>query len=349
MQTNFKKLYDCSLLKLLQWQSFTFFVIFGFMKHIFAVSIAALCMFSAIANNTDTVFQKYIQNIPGSEVKFTMVPVPGGTFLLGSPADDAAKEDDETPQKEVKISPFWMGEKEVTFEEYLTFFADESFSRNSKVDAITRPSIPYIDPSAAVGGDDQTYPAINVKQFSALMYCRWLYKKTGIFYRLPSEAEWEYAARAGTKTIYPFGDDGTALKDYAWYEANSNDSLHHGKLKKPNAWGLYDMLGNAMEWTLDQYQPDYYSTLNNATDPVRVPEVKHPLIVRGGSYNSEAAELRVANRIPSDLEWSKRDPQMPKSKWWSTDAPFVGFRIIRPVKQPSAAEAEQFFKTYTGR
>lgn len=320
------------------------------MKQIFAAAIATCFSISAIANNADTSFKKYEQVIPGTEVAFAMVPIPAGTFLMGSPASDAAKEADETPQREVKISPFWMAEKEVTFEEYLTFFTDETISRNSKVDAVTRPSVPYVDPSAEVGGDDQTYPAINIKQFGALMYCRWLYKKTGIFYRLPSEAEWEYAARAGAKTVYPFGDDASKLGEYAWYHGNSNDSLHHGKLKKPNAWGLYDMLGNAKEWVLDQYQEDYYSTLDKqAVDPVRVPKVKHPIVVRGGSYKDEASELRPANRIPSDLDWSKGDPQIPKSRWWSTDAPFVGFRIIRPVKQPTKAEAEQFFKTYTGK
>ncbi len=121
-------------------------------------------------------------------------------------------------------------------------------------------------------------------------------------------------------------------------------------MKKPNAWGLYDMLGNAEEWVLDQYQEDYYATLpENVLDPVRVPEVKHPGIVRGGSYKSEATELRSGNRIPSELDWAKSDPQIPKSKWWNTDAPFVGFRIVRPLKQPSTEEVEQFFKKYTGR
>lgn len=279
-----------------------------------------------------------------------MVPVPAGNFLIGSPGTDPNKAKDETPQKEVRISAFWMGEKEVSFEEFISFFTDEDFSRDTDVDAIARPSIPYVDPSAAVGGDDQTYPAINVKQFAALMYCRWLYKKTGVFYRLPSEAEWEYACRAGSKTTYPFGDDAALLDEYAWYQKNSNDSLKHGGLKKPNAWGLYDMLGNAEEWVLDQYQEDYYATLpENVLDPVRVPEVKHPGIVRGGSYKSEATELRSGNRIPSELDWAKSDPQIPKSKWWNTDAPFVGFRIVRPLKQPSTEEVEQFFKKYTGR
>ncbi|MFV0605451.1 MAG: formylglycine-generating enzyme family protein [Niabella sp.] len=320
------------------------------MKYVVAFCFSIFCFFSAVAGYTDTTFKVYEQLIPGTEVGFTMVPIPQGTFFLGSSNDDSQKEADETPQIKISISPFWMSEKEITFEEYLTFFTDENFSRNSKADAVTRPSVPYVDPAAAVGGDDQTYPAINVKQFAAMMYCRWLYKKTGIFFRLPSEAEWEYAARAGSQTIYPFGDDAKLLDEYAWYKENSNDSLHIGKLKKPNAWGLYDMLGNAQEWVLDQYQEDFYGTItNNNTDPVRVPQVKHPGVVRGGSYKSETADLRSANRIASDLDWSKSDPQLPKSKWWSTDAPFVGFRIVRPLKQPSPEEAAQFYKTYLGR
>ncbi|HMR85340.1 MAG TPA: SUMF1/EgtB/PvdO family nonheme iron enzyme [Niabella sp.] len=318
------------------------------MRNIVLAVCGAIAFFNTQAQ--DNSFKKYEQSLPGSSVKFAMVPVPSGTFLLGSPASDSNKEGDETPQKEVKIEAFWMGAKEVTFEEFLTFFADEHFSRNSKVDAITRPSVPYVDPSAAVGGDDQTYPAINVKQFSALMYCRWLYKKTGTFYRLPSEAEWEYAARAGSKAIYPFGDDASLLDEYAWYSANSNDSLKHGGLKKPNAWGLYDMLGNAQEWVLDQYQENYYATISDkAVNPIRIPEVKHPGVVRGGSYMSDAGDLRPANRIASSLDWSKSDPQIPKSQWWNTDAPFVGFRIIRPLKQPTAEEADKFFKQFTGR
>ena len=320
------------------------------MKKIFAFAFALVLTFTAIAQSQDNTFKKYVQVLPGSDVKFTMVPIPAGNFLWGSSSADGAKEADETPLRKVRINAFWMGEKEVTFDEYLTFFSDEATSRNSKIDAVTRPSIPYVDPSAAVGGEDRTYPAINIKQFAALMYCRWLYKKTGIFYRLPSEAEWEYAARAGTTTTYPFGNDASQLGAYAWYQENSKDSLHHGGLKKPNDWGLYDMLGNAQEWVLDQYQEDFYSTIaDDAADPVRIPQVKHPGVVRGGSYLGTAADLRVANRIPSELDWAKSDPQVPKSKWWNTDAPFVGFRIVRPLKQPTAEEATQFFKTYLGR
>ena len=109
------------------------------------------------------------------------------------------------------------------------------------------------------------------------------------------------------------------------------------------------MLGNVGEWVLDQYQADYYSSLSGtATDPVRLPEVRHPRTVKGGAYNSEAKDLRSANRLMSDPVWNRRDPQIPKSKWWNADAPFVGFRIVRPTVQPTEEEVETFFQTYLG-
>src|SRR5690606_7138586 len=119
--------------------------------------------------------------------------------------------------------------------------------------------------------------------------------------------------------------------------------------KKPNAWGLYDIMGNVAEWVLDQYATDYYSTLADAaTDPIRLADTRHPRTVKGGAYNNEAKELRAANRQMSDPVWTRRDPRIPKRRWWNADAPFVGFRIIRPVKQPAAEEVEAFFQTWLG-
>lgn len=299
-------------------------------------------------SSIDTSFKKYEQLIPGSNIKFTMVPIPAGTFIMGSSVKDKMKEDDEAPQHVIKISPFWMGAYEVTFDEYNLFFNDPSLSQNIITDAVTRPSSPYIDMTLGMGKDGG-FPANSMQQYGAIMYCKWLYKKTGVFYRLPTEAEWEYACRAGSNTVYPFGDDAIKLDEYAWYSNNSNNKYQKVGLKKPNTWGLYDMLGNVGEWVLDQYQPDYYSTLtDNIIDPVRKPEAKHPRTVKGGAYNDEAKDLRSANRRMSDPVWNRRDPQIPRSRWWNADAPFVGFRIIRPLKQPTAEEAEQFFQTYLG-
>jgi formylglycine-generating enzyme required for sulfatase activity len=181
------------------------------------------------------------------------------------------------------------------------------------------------------------------------MYCRWLYKKTGIFYRLPTEAEWEYACRAGTTTVYPFGNDPAALSEYAWFAGNSNNKYQKVGQKKPNAWGLYDILGNVAEWTLDQYDPAYYTKINDGTsNPLIEPGSRYPRSVRGGGYADQAEALRSSSRSKSEASWNKRDPQIPKSKWWLTDAAAVGFRIVRPVKQPPAEEIDQFFSKYLG-
>jgi formylglycine-generating enzyme required for sulfatase activity len=268
---------------------------------------------------------------------------------MGSNGQDPLSEKDETPQRTIHISPFWIGVHEVTHDEFNVFFEDESVELNSKVDAVTRPTSQYIDLTWGMGKTGG-YPANSMQQFTALMYCRWLYQKTGIFYRLPTEAEWEYACRAGSSSVYPFGNDAKDLKQYAWYKDNSNKTYHKVGELQPNAWGLYDMLGNVAEWTLDQYDETYLSkTADGANDPFVSPVSRNPRTVRGGSFEDDAAQLRSANRLSSQPEWNRRDPQVPKSRWWLTDAYFVGFRIVRPVKQPSAEEIEAFFKTHLGQ
>jgi formylglycine-generating enzyme required for sulfatase activity len=182
------------------------------------------------------------------------------------------------------------------------------------------------------------------------MYCRWLYKKTGTFYRLPTEAEWEYACRAGSETAYPFGKDSALLKDYAWYAANSENKYHKTGLKKPNAWGLYDILGNVSEWTLDQYDEKYFENLKeNSADPFTEPTSRYPKTLKGGGYTTNAGMMRSAGRFKSEPGWNKRDPQIPKSKWWLTDAAAVGFRLVSPVKQPTTAEADAFYAKYLSK
>lgn len=309
--------------------------------------LQGLLLFSVInAQNKD--FTAYHTTIPGSSIKFKMVPVPAGSFNMGSSDKDKLHKPDEGPQKNVSVSAFWMGEHEVTYDEFLLFFNDQNTSVNSEVDAVTRPTPQYIDLSwgmGKVGG----YPVNSMSHMTALMYCRWLYKKTGQFYRLPSEAEWEYASRAGKSTAYYFGDDSSKLKEYAWYVSNSGNKYHQVGQKKPNAWGLYDMLGNVAEWTLDQYDANYFTTIGaTANNPVIPPASKYPKSVRGGGYMDNASALRCAARDKSVASWNKRDPQMPKSKWWLTDGMQVGFRLVRPLQQPSADEINAFFNKYLG-
>lgn len=295
-------------------------------------------------------FEFYTEHINGVNVEFNMIPIKGGEFQLGSPSHEAGRDEDEGPKKAVKIEPFWMMESEVTwnlFELFIDKNKSEQIEFSSekdeiKVDAISRPTVPYLDPSFGMGRDG--YPAVSMTQYSALKFCNWLYKVTGHFYRLPTEAEWEYACKAGTETAYYFGNNASLLNEYAWYWDNSEDSYHKVKQKKPNPWGLYDMHGNVSEWVLDQYQEDFYKTIKSGeTNPWRRPTELHPRVVKGGSWYDDAEALRSANRIASKRDWQKRDPQIPKSSWWNTDASFLGFRVVRPAKELSHEEIEAFF------
>ena len=262
---------------------------------------------------------------------------------MGSPESEKGRDKDEGPQKTFSISPFWMGAFEVTHDEFDIFFKDAATSQNSGVDAITRPSPQYVDLSWDMGREGG-FPVNSMQQRTAIMYCRWLYLKTGIFYRLPTEAEWEYACRAGSSSKYFFGDDESQLEKYAWYKKNSKEAYHKTGQLQPNALGLYDMLGNVAEWVTDQYDENFFNQMKDGqADPETKPTSPHPRLLKGGAYTDEAVELRCANRTKWLPEWNKRDPQMPKSKWWLTDAPFAGFRLVRPLKQPSPQEIENFF------
>jgi len=294
----------------------------------------------------------YTNAIPGTQVNYVMVPIPGGEFTMGSPDSEAGRNPDEGPARRVKIAPFWMGRLEVSWNEYELFmFPDDEKklrgdhpteeSVNAVSDAVTRPSKPYMEMSFGMGKEG--YPAISMSQHAANKYCHWLSAKTGHFYRLPTEAEWEYACRAGTSTAYSFGDDEGKLGEYGVFEDNSD--FKYGKIgrKKPNPWGLHDMHGNVAEWCLDQYEDSYESLKDTLINPWNKATKPYPHVVRGGSFDDSASKLRSAARRGSDRNWKMRDPQLPKSIWWLTDAQFVGFRIVRPLEVPSAAELQKYW------
>jgi formylglycine-generating enzyme required for sulfatase activity len=307
---------------------------------LFAIALS-LCSVSALS-------QTYEQTLPGSSIKFKMVSIPGGAFTMGAPTTDKMAQPDEAPLKKVSISPFWMAEHEVTFEEWDAFFKNMQVPQTKAVavDAVSRPTAQYIDLTWGMGRDSKN-PTNSMSQTAGIMFCKWLYEQTGFFYRLPTEAEWEYACRAGSANSLPKGVTQANLDDYAFSKANSKEKFQKVGQKKPNAWGLYDMLGNVSEWTLDQYDPAAYAKLaDNAKDPVTPPAAKYPRVARGGSYMDEPSELRCTNRISSKPEWNQRDPQIPKSRWWLTDGMFMGFRIVRPVQQPSKEEIEKFYAAY---
>jgi formylglycine-generating enzyme required for sulfatase activity len=290
----------------------------------------------------------YSQVIPGTEIKFDLVPIPGGTFEMGAPSGEAKHGKDEEPQHTVQIEPFWMGSKEVTWDEYEQFAFSYDLKKKKregvdlkkqselekKADAVTRPTPPYADSTFGHGRSGQ--PAICITHHAAMEYCRWLSEKTGLIYRLPTEAEWEFACRAGTKTAYFWGDEMPENNEYAWFVNNSEKPMPVGK-KKPSPWGLYDIHGNVAEWCLDHYDPAAYkkfAAVKPCKQPVVLPDAKeYPYVARGGSWDDDADVLRSAARVASNPEWSVQDPQRPQSIWWHTDATKVGFRIIRPLKE----------------
>ncbi len=279
----------------------------------------------------------YKVTIPNTTVSYGMAPVPAGDFLMGSPDSDSQRKKDEQPQHKVHVDSFWMQAHEVTWEEYLLFMfarqADEIAHKDELVDAVSRPTAPYVEMSFGMGLEG--YPAISMTQHAANKYAQWLSAKTGEFYRLPTEAEWEYACRAGSATPYYFGSDSSRLVEYSWYAANSKGKYQKVATRKPNAWGLYDMLGNVMEWTLDAYGP---YTAAPAANPWVKPDRPYPHSARGGSWNDPAGMLRCAARVASDPSWKQQDPQLPKSVWYETDAQWLGFRLVRPAKIPSVEE-----------
>jgi formylglycine-generating enzyme required for sulfatase activity len=287
---------------------------------------------------TDPAPPPYTETIPGTIVKFAMVPIPAGVVTLGSPAGEPGRRADEGPQKKISLPAFWMGKCEVTWDEYELFMYAPDLTgptNDEKPDAVSHPTKPYSDPSFGMGIDG--FPAVSMTHHAAAKYCEWLSAKTGHFYRLPTEAEWEYAARAGTTTAYSFGDDPADLAEHACFQLEQYAKVGS---KKPNPWGLHDMHGNVTEWTLDQYQPDAYARLKSNSAPgswVKSTQ-PYPHVVRGGSWNDPPEKLRSAARLGSSSDWKKDDPGLPKSVWYLTNAPWVGFRLVRPREIPPVEE-----------
>lgn len=289
----------------------------------------------------------YTETIPGTKFTIEMIPIPGGTYWIGSPEKEKGRNDDEGPQRAVRVEPFWMSKYELTWDIYdiYSFALDIKRKKTEGVDlekqpdaakaadAVTRPTPPYADMTFGMGHDNQ--PAICMTHHSAMECTRWLGTLFGKPYRLPTESEWEWAARGGTSTAYSFGDDPSMLKDYGWYVENAEKPQVVGK-KKPNPFGLYDMHGNVAEWVLDHYEADAFAKLpaeKVSENPFVKPDTKeYSYVAKGGSWDDDPEALRSAARRGSDKEWSVQDPQRPQSIWWHTDATFVGFRIMRAYK-----------------
>jgi sulfatase modifying factor 1 len=303
----------------------------------------------------------YDVTIPGTEVMFRMMPIPGGEYVLGSTSTEVGRKADESPPRKVVVEPYWLAECEVKWEEYKLFmqlyrslkeFEERrirTVTDENKIDAVTAPTPLYEPDFTFEYGEDPKQPAVSMTQYAAKQYTKWLSAITGQQYRLPTEAEWEYACRANTTTAFSFGDDPAQLDEYGWFSGNTNgEGTKRVRQKKPNSWGLYDMHGNAAEWCIDGYAPyvDTAMPLNAATDWVRT-DMPDPRVVRGGMWEFAAEDCRSAARLASnDLEWKAYDPNRPRSPWWYTTDPArgVGFRLLRPLQPMDREAIEEFWK-----
>ena len=302
-------------------------------------------------------FENFTEKIPGTSVSFEMVAIPGGTFLMGSPESESYREDDEVPQAQVQISPFWLGKTEVSWDEYEAFIKQTGVegrtehqlaSRNmiSNFDAITGPTPAYGNPDQGWGKGKR--PAITMTHYAAVKYCEWLSSVTGKHYRLPTEAEWEYAARANSDDPYffkgdpkkftedrfwnkIFGADTSVINSFVIYKANSQGMTAPASTVKPNPFGLQNMLGNVKELCADWYSPGIYLVYAKQKIVVnpKVSDQGKEHVIRGGSFKSDAINVRVADRDHTQSDaWMVTDPQMPKSLWWYSDVTDVGFRVV---------------------
>ena len=298
-------------------------------------------------------FGAYNQAITTSDISFEMVPIKGGAFTMGSSADDPGRTKQEHLAHKVKVSDFWMGKHELTWDEYELWMLNldkdnrkykklEPTEADALTDAVTKPTAPYTDMTFGMGKSG--YPAICMTQLAAKMYCMWLSARTGRFYRLPTEAEWEYACKAGTDTAYSFGDDKKELSKHSWHLGNSRFKYQKIGTKPANPWGLHDMHGNVWEWVLDQYAPPAAKApAELLVNPLVAPNTLYPRLVKGGSWDDGHKMLRSTARKGSDKAWKQSDPQIPQSVWYHTDALFVGFRVVRPREVPSLGEVEKFW------
>jgi sulfatase modifying factor 1 len=308
---------------------------------LFAISVIG-CQPRDVPDEGGEVPKAYTETVTsqnGDTISFEMVGVPGGTFVMGSSEGEAGGKEDERPQHKVRVSAFYLCTTETTIELFEAYYEETVGAKRSyspggqtgdEVHAITGSTPVYGDVTMGYG---KKHPAIAMTWHNATTFCEWLSQKTGRKYRLPTEAEWEYACRAGTSSIFGFGKDPKRLGDFTWYEANSDGEPHEVGKKKPNALGLYDMSGNVCEWVNDFYSAEAYRDAAKESPSVNPqgPSGGRVHVARGGDYSSSIEELRCAARAFEETWWRDGDPQIPKSKWWLPQMDLIGFRIARSI------------------
>jgi formylglycine-generating enzyme required for sulfatase activity len=233
--------------------------------------------------------QTYRETLPGTLVAWDMVPVPGGTVEING--------------KTIEVKPFYIAQTETTWDMYDVFAIRRDTEGKLLPDATTRPSRPYGAPD--YGWGHAGFPAISVAGTGAEAFAAFVSAKTGKTYRLPTEAEWLLAARlaVGNQPL-----DKARKEALAWHRGNSNKRSHPVAKRAADSVGLYDLFGNAAEW---------------------VASGDGTFVTRGGSFRDPVEKVGPDARAVQDDSWNERDPQLPKSRWWLSDGPFVGFRLVR--------------------
>jgi len=315
-----------------------------------SIAIAAVCVGLTMTLNTGAAQnappKKYTETVTaksGDKISFDMVLVPAGVFQMGSASDEPGRKDDEGPQHDVRLDSFYLCSTETTIALFMAYYQEtvsakrdllgmqeEKKQEDANVDAITGPTPVYGDMTM---GYNEKHPAMGMTWHNAMTFCRWLSQKTGKQYRLPTEAEWEYACRAGTTNVFHVASAAEQMKEFAWYDATADNETSEVGKKKPNAWGLYDMSGNVREWVYDFYSPTAYQEAAKQTPAVnpRGPESGQVHVARGGDYSCKIQELRCAARAFEETWWRSGDPQIPKSQWWLPEMDIIGFRVARSV------------------
>ena len=314
------------------------------------LGIITVAFAGAAQNDPPKKYTETIATNTGDKVSFEMVLIPKGSFQMGSPADEAGRKDDEGPQHEVQLDSFYLCTSETTISLFMAYYQETASAKRDllgvqeekketqkadDVDAITGPTPVYGDMTM---GYNEKHPAMGMTWHNAMTFCRWLSKKTGRQYRLPTEAEWEYACRAGGSKAFGAASEPEQIKDFAWYDATADRQTAEVGKKKPNAWGLCDMQGNVREWVYDFYSPTAYKEAAKQTPAINPKgpdseQVAEPKVhvARGGDYNSPIAEARCAARAFEEKWWRSGDPQIPKSQWWLPEMDIIGFRVACSV------------------
>jgi formylglycine-generating enzyme required for sulfatase activity len=256
-------------------------------------------------------FTTFTEYIPSTSVQFHMTAIPGGSFTFSE------------QKLLLKVDSFYIGTIEVSWDEYLSFLSDTSLEQTKQLtDAVSGATPAFGDPSQGWGMGKR--PAIMMTPHAAQIYCKWLSRKTNKRYRLPTEAEWEYAHSLDNKKKLQEPN-----KVFIIHKNNSKFKTQLPSFVEPNSTGIKNMPGNVWEICSDTYSENEFVefyTNNKSSVPY---QNGNESVLKGGAYDSNLKNLNQHTRKSTDnTSWKKTDPQIPKSIWWYTDCINVGFRVV---------------------